>query len=138
MQSQEITSPLFTTSCLIGFNCFCATAISELPFFVLSGFVIAHSLNGRTMSLPDIGVFMLKRSLRLDPPYWVAIAVAVSFSMLASLAVRDRTADEFSFGQIVAHIFYLQDILGYRQVNSAFFCAPWCEHVVFHQQPRER
>jgi peptidoglycan/LPS O-acetylase OafA/YrhL len=99
-------------------------------FFVLSGFVIAHSLNDKRMSLPDIGVFMLKRSLRLDPPYWVAIVIAVSFSMIASLAVRDRAADEFSLEQIAAHVFYLQDILGYRQVNPAFWTL--CLEIQFY------
>src|SRR5208282_311558 len=41
-------------------------------FFVLSGFVIAHSLYGRNVTLSLAGRFMLRRSLRLDPPYWVA------------------------------------------------------------------
>jgi peptidoglycan/LPS O-acetylase OafA/YrhL len=99
-------------------------------FFVLSGFVITHSLNGKTLSLPDIGVFMLKRSLRLDPPYWIAMALAISFSIMATHAVKDRAADEFSTAQIFAHLFYVQDILGYRQINPAFWTL--CLEIQFY------
>jgi peptidoglycan/LPS O-acetylase OafA/YrhL len=44
-------------------------------FFVLSGFVIALSLDGKPMSLEIIGRFILRRSIRLDLPYWTAIVL---------------------------------------------------------------
>jgi peptidoglycan/LPS O-acetylase OafA/YrhL len=37
-------------------------------FFVLSGFVIAHSLYKQHVTLRLAGRFMLRRSIRLDPP----------------------------------------------------------------------
>lgn len=37
-------------------------------FFVLSGFVIAHSLHGVRVTPSVVGRLMLRRSLRLDPP----------------------------------------------------------------------
>src|SRR5689334_15625966 len=40
-------------------------------FFVLSGFVIAHSVHSERVTMPFAAKFMLRRSLRLDPPYWV-------------------------------------------------------------------
>src|SRR5688500_14125008 len=40
-------------------------------FFVLSGFVIAHSLRDTTLNPRSVGLFILRRQLRLDPPYWV-------------------------------------------------------------------
>jgi peptidoglycan/LPS O-acetylase OafA/YrhL len=38
-------------------------------FFVVSGFVIAHSLFGVTVTPKYAGTFIFRRSLRLDPPY---------------------------------------------------------------------
>jgi peptidoglycan/LPS O-acetylase OafA/YrhL len=41
-------------------------------FFVVSGFVIAHSLFGATITPKYAERFILRRSLRLDPPYRAA------------------------------------------------------------------
>ena len=43
-------------------------------FFVLSGFVIARSVRDGSMTPAYLGRFTLRRSVRLDPPYWSAIA----------------------------------------------------------------
>ncbi|KAB1123843.1 acyltransferase family protein [Neorhizobium galegae] len=59
-------------------------------FFVLSGFVIAHSLYDKPMSLPEFGRFTLRRSLRLDPAYWASIAVTIAFAALSSYLVSGR------------------------------------------------
>jgi peptidoglycan/LPS O-acetylase OafA/YrhL len=72
-------------------------------FFVLSGFVIAFSLDGKPIGLPLVGRFMLCRSIRLDPPYWSAIIITVVFSILANVVVRDRQTEIFSISQVVAH-----------------------------------
>jgi len=89
-------------------------------FFVLSGFVIAHSLRAE-LSPTGALRFVLRRSLRLDPPYWVAIAIGILFALLASLAVVGRPADTFSTAQIISHLFYLQGILGYKNINPVFW-----------------
>ena len=87
-------------------------------FFVLSGFVIAHSLDGQTLTGWSAGRFMAKRSVRLDPPYWVAIGMTMLFSTLAAAVVKGRPIEEYSLPQIVAHVFYLQDLLGFRKHQS--------------------
>lgn len=43
-----------------------------MVFFVLSGFVIAHSLRNNPLTSREVGAFVLRRQLRLDPPYWCA------------------------------------------------------------------
>ncbi len=43
-------------------------------FFVLSGFVIVHSLVGETITPKYFGNFVLRRTLRLGPPYWFMVA----------------------------------------------------------------
>jgi peptidoglycan/LPS O-acetylase OafA/YrhL len=89
-------------------------------FFVLSGFVIAHSLRAELTPAGALR-FALKRSIRLDPPYWVGIAIAILFALLASLVVAGRPANTFSTPQIVSHVFYLQGILGYKNINPVFW-----------------
>lgn len=46
-------------------------------FFVLSGFVIAHSLRNTPLTLSSVSNFMLRRQLRLDPPYWIMLCVGL-------------------------------------------------------------
>ena len=45
-------------------------------FFVLSGFVIAYSVREARITPRFLGRFALRRSIRLDPPYWITIAIA--------------------------------------------------------------
>ena len=99
-------------------------------FFVLSGFVIAYSLRDQEMTFGSVGRFMLRRSIRLDPPYWVAIALAIGFSILATRLVKSRAPDDFTGPQIVAHLAYLHDILGYKNINSVFWTL--CYEVQFY------
>jgi peptidoglycan/LPS O-acetylase OafA/YrhL len=75
-------------------------SLGVLIFFVLSGFVIAHSLYEQRMSLSLLGRFTLRRSLRLDPPYWVAIALAIGIGTLASAVVKGRPPNDYSVGQV--------------------------------------
>jgi Predicted acyltransferases len=99
-------------------------------FFVISGFVIAHSLWGREVTPGSAALFIARRSIRLDPPYWAAILLALGFSVLASLVIPDRVAPEYSVGQLVAHIFYLQEILGYEHINPVFWTL--CYEIQFY------
>ena len=73
-------------------------------FFVLSGFVIAHSLSSKNMTVGAAGCFMLKRSVRLDPPYWFAILLVIGFSTLAGAILTDRPVERYTLPQIVAHV----------------------------------
>jgi len=99
-------------------------------FFVLSGFVIAHSLYDEKMRWSLLGRFMLRRSIRLDPPYWSAIALTLAFAMLSARIVPGKLPLQFSFAQILAHMFYLQDILRYTNLSSVFWTL--CLEVQFY------
>lgn len=92
-------------------------------FFVLSGFVIAHTLRA-PLSPGGALRFMAKRSIRLDPPYWAAIAITILFSALASSVVIDRARDSVTIPQFISHLFYLQGILAInRSIPSSGRCA---------------
>jgi peptidoglycan/LPS O-acetylase OafA/YrhL len=83
-------------------------------FFVLSGFVIAHSVLSRTMTARSALYFTLRRQLRLDPPYWLAIGV------YAIGAWIDRgTPPEARV--VAAHAVYAWDLLGMQAITPVFW-----------------
>jgi peptidoglycan/LPS O-acetylase OafA/YrhL len=99
-------------------------------FFVISGFVIAHSLRDQKLTASGVGTFMLRRAIRLDPPYWIAIALAICFSQLASALVPGRIPKEYSNDQVIAHLFYAQELLGYPEINTVFWTL--CYEIQFY------
>jgi peptidoglycan/LPS O-acetylase OafA/YrhL len=54
-------------------------------FFVISGFVIAHSLRRTTLNARGIGNFILRRQVRLDLPYWATIACMLLLAAIERL-----------------------------------------------------
>jgi peptidoglycan/LPS O-acetylase OafA/YrhL len=73
---------------------------------------------------------MLRRSIRLDPPYWFAIALTLVFAVLSARIVPGKLPLQFSSAQILAHVFYLQDILRYANLNPVFWTL--CLEVQFY------
>ena len=99
-------------------------------FFVLSGFVIAHSLYGRPMSFGEFGRFTLRRSLRLDPAYWASIALTIALAVLSSYLVAGKQMPDYSVSQVVVHIFYLQDVLQYPAISAVYWTL--CLEIQFY------
>jgi peptidoglycan/LPS O-acetylase OafA/YrhL len=89
-------------------------------FFVLSGFVIAHSLHQKPMSGRDFGRFALRRSIRLDPPYWASIAVVVVVNACLALA-HDASPTLPAAGQLTAHILYVQELLRVPEIELVYW-----------------
>jgi len=98
-------------------------------FFVLSGFVIAMMLDRRKITAGFAGRFALRRMIRLDIPYWVSLTVVL---VLAALATRFAgvPALPLSVPQVIAHGFYLQDLLGYSELGSVYWTL--CFEVQFY------
>jgi peptidoglycan/LPS O-acetylase OafA/YrhL len=88
-------------------------------FFVLSGFVIAHSVFGKAVDLRFIGRFALRRSIRLDPPYWASIIVALA--IFSYRAVSSGTETVIPWASVAAHIFYLQELLGAKEIQVIYW-----------------
>ncbi|HEV2593865.1 MAG TPA: acyltransferase [Sphingomicrobium sp.] len=89
-------------------------------FFGLSGFVIAHSLANVEMRPRTWALFMLRRSVRLDPAYWAAILFAIVMA-LVSAKVKGQAATTPSLAQVAAHVLYIQEIVGFPQINNVFW-----------------
>lgn len=80
-------------------------------FFVLSGFVIAYSVHRQQIDASFIGRFFLRRSLRLDPPYWIALltTVLVSFFSVTFFSKPFHTLPNAK--DVLINGFYMQDFL---------------------------
>src|SRR5262245_56640644 len=97
-------------------------------FFVLSGFVITSLLSSRRMSPLFLGQFALRRMVRLDIPYWINIILVLTLIPLAARFGAPRQS--IGLGQVVAHLFYLQDLLGYPAISTVYWTL--CYEVQFY------
>lgn len=99
-------------------------------FFVLSGFVIAHSLGTERMTWGYFGNFALRRSIRLDPPYWAAIALVVLMELVKQVALSDYRADLPSAPSLAAHATYTFGFFGFEPILAVFWTL--CHEVQFY------
>ena len=87
-------------------------------FFALSGFVIAHSIRGATITPRYLGRFVLRRSIRLDPPYWASIALVTVLAAFSAWAKHEPFHGGLSAGQIASHLTYTQELLRFPEINT--------------------
>ncbi len=98
-------------------------------FFVLSGFVIAHSLREARVTWSYFARFILRRSLRLDPPYFVSIAIVLGLAFI-SAGVKREVFVFPEFRALAAHMVYLQGLLQIEQINDVYWTL--CYEVQFY------
>jgi peptidoglycan/LPS O-acetylase OafA/YrhL/glycosyltransferase involved in cell wall biosynthesis len=85
-------------------------ALAVEVFFVISGFVIAYSLRRTAPTAGNVGKFIVRRQLRLDPPYWTAILFVIALQLVERVVLKfDRHL--WSPGEVIANAFYLHEIL---------------------------
>jgi len=95
-------------------------------FFVISGFVIPWSMYRSRYVLRDYGRFMLKRNIRLYPPYIASIAItilATNFIIEPLFKIPHVTV---TGRDLLLHFGYLND----------FFHVPWVNVVPVCGEPR--
>jgi peptidoglycan/LPS O-acetylase OafA/YrhL len=85
-------------------------------FFIISGFVIAHSMRNVATTAAGAGRFILRRQLRLDPPYW-----AIVFLTLLDIALENQVRSFIhkpmpTTGGLFVNLFYLQLVLHKPQI----------------------
>lgn len=98
-------------------------------FFVLSGFVIAHSITKDRVDGSYFARFTLRRSVRLDPPYWGSIVLVILLAWLSS-NVKGEPFEWPDAGTVVAHLFYLQGILEIPHLNIIYWTL--CLEIQFY------
>lgn len=88
-------------------------------FFVISGFVICYSLRNTPITWSTSGRFILRRSLRLDPPYWSVIGA----TFLLGFA-------PLTFDRLGSHLVYCQAVSGFMHYWGVFWTL--CIEVQFY------
>lgn len=99
-------------------------------FFVISGFVIAHSLRRHRSSASEVWRFVVRRQVRLDPVYWAVIVLALLLSALQGWlwAVPGKALP--SGGALLANLSYVHRLLGIDSVLSVAWTL--CIEVQFY------
>lgn len=99
-------------------------------FFVISGFAIAYSLKNIRMTSRNLGVFFLRRSIRLDFTYWVCIALSILLMVAKNLVTGESEALP-SVSDVLFHMFYVQDL---AQIDYSISVVYWtlCLEIQFY------
>jgi peptidoglycan/LPS O-acetylase OafA/YrhL len=90
-------------------------------FFVISGFVIPYALWRNGYRIADYGRFLLKRVIRLDPPYLACIAFVLATGYVATKFSLSRSELVVSLPQVAAHLAYLNVFLDYPWLVPVFW-----------------
>jgi len=80
-------------------------------FFVLSGFVIAFSMDGQAANLRYAGNFIVRRTVRLTPAYWAASALMLGYLLCMWPAKWHDFYLQFGGVKgLAANFFYVQNL----------------------------
>jgi len=91
-------------------------------FFVISGFIIPWAMYKSAFEWKNIGSFLLKRFVRLEPPYIVSLLLAISVIYIRYLYFgKGDQAPELSFSRIALHIGYLIPFSDYTWLNRVYW-----------------
>lgn len=91
-------------------------------FFVISGFIIPYSLHRAGYQPRNYPTFLLKRVLRLDPPYLFAVLLIIGLNYLVTLAPSFQGEPfKFSLPQALLHLAYLNTFFDYGWLNPVFW-----------------
>jgi len=99
-------------------------------FFVISGYVIALSVNKGDASPSYFGRFIIRRSIRLDPPYWLAILLELALLHVTLRLFPAVTVSLPSTPQLLSHLVYAQELLGHGSVIPIFWTL--CYEIQFY------
>ncbi|MDR3747896.1 MAG: acyltransferase [Acidobacteriota bacterium] len=90
-------------------------------FFVISGFVIPWSLYRARYALRDYPRFLLKRNVRLYPPYIASIAISIVAANYIFAPLFHLPAVTVTARSLLLHFAYLNDIVGVPWVNVVYW-----------------
>lgn len=91
-------------------------------FFVISGFVIPYSLEKANYRYGQFWIFLWKRIVRLDPPYFVNMAFILILAFIVPLAPGFRGPQpHFTASQLLSHIAYLNSVVGKTWINPVYW-----------------
>lgn len=91
-------------------------------FFVISGMVIASTMARNDYQFNKIGNFLMRRLVRLEPPYLLSIALVLALNFFSSLA-PGYSGEGFSFNatQLALHLGYLVPFWGMEWLSPVYW-----------------
>lgn len=93
-----------------------------LVFFLISGFIIVYSLEKASYSINLFFKFLLKRSIRIDPSYFVTIVLTILlFNILSFIPSFKGNNIALVPQQFLAHLVYVIPFTGYHYYNDVFW-----------------
>ena len=90
-------------------------------FFVISGFIIPWSMYHSNYKINYLPKFLLKRLLRLEPPYIISIVIAIIIISLRKIILKNNDLD-FELQQVVLHLGYLIPFFeDFKWINQVYW-----------------
>jgi peptidoglycan/LPS O-acetylase OafA/YrhL len=91
-------------------------------FFVISGFIIPFSLYQQDFKIFSFPKFLLKRILRIDPPYIVSIIGVLVLAFFSSKSSFYKgTEFKFDLVQILSHFGYFNSFINKPYLNTVYW-----------------
>lgn len=90
-----------------------------LIFFIVSGFIMPYSLLTKKYKIQAYPKFLVKRILRLDPPYLLSVVLIVLYT--TAIAYKAGSPFPYSVKQLALHIGYLNGIFNVEWVNIVYW-----------------
>lgn len=91
-------------------------------FFVISGFIIPWSLSFKKYEIKSFFKFLIKRLVRLEPPYLFSIVLVLLLYILRYYLLNDVDTRSFSVKQVMLHIGYLIPFFeNYHWINEVYW-----------------
>jgi peptidoglycan/LPS O-acetylase OafA/YrhL len=87
-------------------------------FFVISGFIVPYAMLRGGYTIGAWPTFMLKRLVRLEPPYLVSIAVILA---LGAFDLFRGRPPEWTAAQIAGHLGYANAFIGLPWLNAVYW-----------------
>lgn len=90
-------------------------------FFVISGFIIPYSLFRGQYTLRNFGRFVVKRGVRLYPPYLISIPISIVAANAVLRPLSPVAGLHITGLQLFYHLLFVNDIAGAPWVNVVYW-----------------
>lgn len=88
-------------------------------FFFISGFVLPYSLQKSKYRIQDFPMFIARRFVRVDPPFFVVVGLTLLLNVL--LGIVKNTPYHIDYVQVFAHVAYIAPLLHKPWLLSVFW-----------------
>jgi peptidoglycan/LPS O-acetylase OafA/YrhL len=91
-------------------------------FFVISGFIIPYSMHRAGFKLNRYGKFILRRFIRIEPPYLISILLFLFVAWISTFSSYYK-GDIFhiQYPVLISHVGYFTSLLGYDWINPVYW-----------------